>query len=54
MTEYETPPLQTAVDTEQIKNVQYSERDAIHVSGTKKWLTLPEYSNSAELLQYII
>ena len=31
----QSPPLQTAVDTEQIRNVQDSERYAIHVSGTK-------------------
>ena len=35
MTDYETSPLQTAVDTEQIRNVQDSERYATHVSGTK-------------------
>ena len=40
MIEYErggaqSPPLQTAVDTEQIRNVQDSERYAIHISGTK-------------------
>ena len=33
---HSTSPLQTAVDTEQIRNVQDSERYAIHVSGTKK------------------
>jgi len=32
------PPLQTAVDTEQIRNVQDSERYAIHVFGTKRFL----------------
>ena len=40
MTEYETPPLQTAVDTEQIRNVQDSESYAIQVSGTNKILKL--------------
>ena len=41
MTEYgkgwgtQSPPLQSAVDTEQIRNLQDSERYAIHVSGTK-------------------
>jgi len=31
----QSPPLQTAVDTEQFRNVQESERYGIHVSGTK-------------------
>ena len=31
----QSPPLQTAVDTEQFRNVQESERYSIHVSGTK-------------------
>ena len=29
------PPLQTAVDTEQFRNVQETARYGIHVSGTK-------------------
>ena len=32
----QSPPLQTAVDTEQVRNVQDSEMYSIHVSGTKK------------------
>ena len=31
------PPLQTAIDTEQFRNVQDSERYAIHVSGPKTY-----------------
>ena len=51
LTEYETSPLQTAVGTEQIRNVQDSERYAIHVTGTKtrqtrtKIVTLLEQAN---------
>ena len=34
-----SPPPQTAIDTEQFRNVQESERYGIHVSGTKiLWL----------------
>ena len=38
-TEKETPPLQTVVDTEQIRNLQECEMYGIHVSGTKKYRT---------------
>ena len=36
---YTVSPLQTAVDTEQFRKLQESERYGIHVSGTKKYLT---------------
>ena len=31
----QSPPLQTAVDTEQLRNIQESERYGTHLSGTK-------------------
>ena len=34
----QSSPLQTAIDTEQIRNVHDSERYAIRISGTKKVL----------------
>ena len=34
----QSPPLLTAIDTEQFRNVQESERYGIHVSGTKTLL----------------
>ena len=46
MTEYETPPLQTAVDTEQIRNVQDSERYAIHISSTKIFNSVVQFYGS--------
>ena len=32
----QSPPLQTAIDTEQFRKLQESERYVIHVSSTKK------------------
>ena len=41
----QSPPLQTAVDTEKFRKLQESERYSIHVSGTKIVKLLLRYKN---------
>ena len=36
----QSPPLQTAVDTEQFRNIQESVRYGMHVSGTKYYIPM--------------